>query len=42
MHLTIARSLANNSFTDLIQYHLTTFLTVKVSAMSEMFQYCFE
>ena len=41
MHLT--RSLANKSITDLIQYHLTmTFQTVKVSAMSEMFQYCFE
>ena len=36
------RSLANKSITDLIQYHLTTFQTVKVSAMSEMFQYCFE
>ena len=40
MHLTITRSLANNSITDLI-YHLTTFQTVKVSVMSEMFQYCF-
>ena len=40
MHLTITtcRSLANKSITDLIQYHLTTFQTVKVSAMSEMFQ----
>ena len=37
MHLTITRSLANKSITDLIQYHLTTFQTVKVSAMSEMF-----
>ena len=42
MHLTLTRSLANKSITDLIQYHLTTFQTVKVSAMSEMFQYCFE
>ena len=42
MHLTITRSLANKSITDLIQYDLTTFQTVKVSAMSEMFQYCFE
>ena len=36
MHLTITRSLANNSITDLIQYHLTTFQTVKVNAMSEI------
>ena len=42
MHLTITRSLANNSITDLILYHLTTFQIIKVSAMSEMFQYCFE
>ena len=40
--LTITRSLAHKSITDLIQYHLTTFQTVNVSAMSEMFQYCFE
>ena len=37
MHITITRSLANNNITD-----LTTFQTVKVSAMSEMFQYFFE
>ena len=42
MHLTITRSLVNKSITVLIQYHLTTFQTVKVSAMSEIFQYCFE
>ena len=42
MHLTITKSLANNSITDLIQYHLTIFQTVKVCAMSDMFQYCFE
>ena len=35
MHLTITRSLANNSITDLIQYHLTTFQTVKLSAICQ-------
>ena len=35
MHLTITRSLANKSITDLVQYHLTTFQTVKVSAICQ-------